>query len=155
MCASIQYFSACLYSVFTAVCRVSLTSMTPIFFHDDVAAAQEEDGVVVEDFYETATDVQDMGSIRAESNEGVAEHAIGDASFLCFPSCLWGRHIAVFAYSSPRKYRQACPLLLWCLLTFGGLGVSTGHSTSDCPPREKPPSSLRINRTPIPTEHTM
>ena len=70
--------------------------MAPIY--GDVAAAQEEDEVVVQDVYEAATDVEDTGSINAESNEGVARHAIGDASSLCFFSCLWGRHFAMLAF---------------------------------------------------------
>ena len=40
--------------------------------------------MIVWDFYEAVTDVEDTGSISAESNEGVAEHAIGDASFSVF-----------------------------------------------------------------------
>ena len=111
----------------------------PHLFHDDVAAAQEEDGVVVEDFYEAATDIEDMGSIRAESNEGVAEHAIGDASFLCFPSCLWGRHIAVLVCipaleSIGRHARFYCGACLHSGggITGGGGGGSTGHSTAIC-----------------------
>ena len=37
-------------------------------------------------FGEAATDVEDTGSGSAESNEGVAQHAIGEGSLLCFLS---------------------------------------------------------------------
>ena len=55
-----------------------LDTNDPHFFYDDIAAAREEDEAVVEDFYEAATIVEDTGSVSAESNEGVEEHAGGD-----------------------------------------------------------------------------
>ena len=55
-----------------------LDTNDPHFFYDDIAAAREEDEAVVEDFYEAATDVEDTGSVSAESNEGVEEHEGGD-----------------------------------------------------------------------------
>ena len=79
--------------------------------------------MVVDDFYEAATDVEDTGSISAASNEGAAEHAIGDATFLWFfllpvgsPFC----HACL--YSTPQKYSQAC-LLFFVLLAYIRWGV--------------------------------
>ena len=76
-------------------------------------------------FDEAATDVEDTGSICAESNEGAAEHAIGYASFFCFYSCLWGRHFAALAYVQDLKNisRRACFCFGACLYAGGGGGL--------------------------------
>ena len=82
--------------------------------------------MVVWDFYEAATDIEDTGSNSAESNEGVAEHAEVDASFLCFFSCLWGRHFAKLAYIPDLKNRSrhACFYFGACLYSGGGVSES-------------------------------
>ena len=36
--------------------------------------------------------------MSAESNEGVEEHGVGDASFLCPFSCRWGHQLAMLVY---------------------------------------------------------
>ena len=72
---------ACLYlehPLFPRRKMALLDTNDPHFFNDDIPAAREEDEAVVEDFYEAATDVEDRGSVSAESNEGVEEHEGGD-----------------------------------------------------------------------------
>ena len=64
-----------------AIC-VLIDTDDPHLFYDDIAAVQEEDAVVVDSLHEAATDVEDTGSISAELNEGVEEHAVvGDIGF--------------------------------------------------------------------------
>ena len=70
-----------------------LDTNDPHLFYDDIAAAREEDEAVAEDFYEAATDVEDTGSVSAQSNEGVEEHAgvgktVADKACLCLSFCL-------------------------------------------------------------------
>ena len=46
-------------------------------------------------FSEAATYFEDTRNIGAESSEGVEEHAVGDASFPCSFSCVWGCQFAM------------------------------------------------------------
>ena len=91
---------ACLYlehPLFPRRKMALLDTNDPHLFYDDIAAAREEDEAVAEDFYEAATDVEDTGSVSAQSNEGVEEHAgtgktVADKACLCLSflssSCL-------------------------------------------------------------------
>ena len=72
---------ACLYLQHPSFPRRKMSLLDtsdPHFFHDDIAATREEDEAVVEDFYEAATNVEDTGSVNADSNEGVEAHEGGD-----------------------------------------------------------------------------
>ena len=76
--------------------------------------------------------------MSAKSNEGVAKHAVGDASFLCPFSRLWGRQCCHACLDSrPQKGKQACLPLFWYLLIFrggGGLGRPHNSHCAECNP---------------------
>jgi len=104
----------------------------PHFFCFDIAAAERRMQRLCRTCIKLRQMLRTQAARSAESNGGVAEHAVGDASFVGFFSCLWGRHIATLFCTPDLNSISGALAFIWVPACIGEWGSFKNHLRFEC-----------------------